>query len=78
MDMNIRWIANWPVRTVACGVAYEEESFTLKIPIYTMTYNMNYVKFAHRHNLSHFIFEKCYKILFVVYSHLNYCNNNSF
>ena len=32
MDMNIRWIANWPIWPVACCVAYKEESFTLEIP----------------------------------------------
>ena len=34
MDMNIRWIANWPVWPVACCVADKGESFTLEIPIY--------------------------------------------
>ena len=34
LDIHIRWIANWPIWSVACCVTYKEESFTLEIAMY--------------------------------------------
>jgi hypothetical protein len=31
VDMNMRWITNWPSLLIACCMANKEESFTLEI-----------------------------------------------